>query len=730
VKRLIAILAFLLVLPAARLHAQEPKKRLTPELIAREGALISPGISNLRWRPGSEQLSYTRREGSGKDAVTGLWLYDIAEKNARLLMDSTGENRKLNLGSYRWSPQGNALLLEGDNDLWLFDLSSGQKRRLTDDGAEKEYPTFSPGGGRVAFVKQKDIYLLELDTGKLQKLTLADNENVLNGKLDWVYEEELAFRAAAGAFEWSPDGKEIAYLRLDDSPVPQYPLTNYLQVHPLLTWERFPQPGDPNPLPSIHVVIIGGPDRMVWSLAVKSPEVEYVGPTFSWTPDSSALTYLTLNRAQNELQVRLWEPATGGDRQLLAEKDPYWINSLVPTRYLDSGQRFLWLSERDGWLHLYLYNQRGELIKQLTHGDWQIDLPSFGEVPNIAVDEKGDWAYFEANEKDPRERHLYRVRLEGGEFERLSKEPGTHVMSLSPSGAYISESFSSFAALPQTRLLRADGSLLTVLDQPKNHLAEYQLAQTEFPEVKARDGARLYARLVKPADFDPKKRYPVIVYVYGGPHAQVVTNRWGVTSPLDHLFAQEGFLVWSLDNRGSSGRGHAWESTVFENLGRRELEDQLDGVGYLKSLPYVDGDRLGIWGWSYGGYMTLYALTHAPEVFKCGAAGGPVTDWKFYDSIYTERYMRTPQENAQGYKTSSPLEAADKLQARLLLIHGTDDDNVHMQNTMNFVEGLVHAGRPFELYLQPGQKHGFAGPVIRSYLNERLLSFFKENLKP
>ncbi len=387
-KRFSVILAFLLVVPAAGLQAQEPKKRLTPELIAQEGALISPGISSLRWRPGGDQLAYTRREGSGKDAVTRLWLYDIKTQDARVLLDSTGENGKLSLGTYQWSPQGNALLLEGDNDLWLFDLNTGRKRRLTQNAAEEEYPAFSPGGDRVAFVKQNNLYVLELESGKLQKLSDDGNENVLNGKLDWVYEEELAYRAAAGAFEWSPDGEKIAYLRLDDNPVPQYPLTSYLQVHAVLTRQRFPQPGDPNPLPSIHVVTVGGRDQQSWSLAAKSPEIEYVGPTFSWTPDSSAVTYLTLNRAQNELQVRLWDAASGHDRQLLVEKDPYWINSLVPPRYLEGGRRFLWLSERDGWLHVYLYNHDGKLLKQLTRGNWQIQLPPFGEVPNIAVDER------------------------------------------------------------------------------------------------------------------------------------------------------------------------------------------------------------------------------------------------------------------------------------------------------------------------------------------------------
>jgi dipeptidyl-peptidase 4 len=246
--------------------------------------------------------------------------------------------------------------------------------------------------------------------------------------------------------------------------------------------------------------------------------------------------------------------------------------------------------------------------------------------------------------------------------------------------------------------------------------------------VKARDGATLYARLMKPPDFDPSRKYPVIVFIYGGPHEQLVKREWHSYSLMDHLLAQEGFLVWTLDNRGSWGRGHKWESAIYEHLGRRELDDQLAGIDYLKSLPYVDSSRIGIRGWSYGGFMTLYTLTHAPDVFKCGAAGGPVTDWKFYDSIYTERYMRTPEENPEGYKDASPLMAAANLRAKVLLIHGVDDDNVHMQNTLNFIDALVTVGRPFELYLQPGQKHGFGGKTVVTYLNGRLLDFFKKNL--
>jgi len=298
-------------------------------------------------------------------------------------------------------------------------------------------------------------------------------------------------------------------------------------------------------------------------------------------------------------------------------------------------------------------------------------------------------------------------------------------MNLSPRGRFLIDNYSNSETPPQILIRKDDGSVVTTLDEPENHLQEYALARTEFVELKATDGATLYARLAKPANFDPGKKYPVIILVYGGPHVQIVQKRWTVTSWEDQLFAQEGYLTWSLDNHGSWGRGHAWETVIFKDLGHHELDDQLTGVAYLKSLPFVDGNRIAIRGWSYGGYMTLYALTHAPEVFKCGAAGGPVTAWKFYDSIYTERYMRTPSENPDGYKSASPLEVAGKLKGSILLIQGADDDNVHMQNTMNFLNALVEAQRPFKLYIQPGQKHGFRGETVETYLTQRYLDFFK-----
>jgi dipeptidyl-peptidase 4 len=717
-KLITRVLVLLVILPASAILGHAVKKSLTPELVTSEAGIISPSISRVRWRPRSEEISYIRHGDTG-----GFWIYDVAvRREHRVELPSSAD---VDLDSYQWSPHGNRMLFQGGGDLWVYHFASKEMRRLTDDPQKEEEPTFSPAGDRVAFVQRNNLYTILLKTGKLTQLTTDGTPLILNGKLDWVYKEELADRATGRAYEWSPDGKEIAYLRLDDNPVPKYPLVNFLSTHVELSTQRFPQPGDPNPQASFHVVSVDGRQNHGWV----STDIEYLGPSFSWTPDSKAVAFLALNRDQTRMAVHLWNPHSGSDRTLLEEKDPYWINSLQPPGWLEDG-RFLWLSERDGWLHLYLYGSHGKLLKKLTSGDWMLDHPLFSDMPMYQRGGDSGWVYFLSTQADPRQRQIYRVRLNGSRLERLSKEPGTHTFLLSPDGRYYVETFSDYRTPPVTRLFSSDGALLATLDKPENHLRDYALGETDFITVKASDGTDLYGRLVKPPDFDPRKKYPVIVGVYGGPEVQLVRDQWGVTSLEDQLFAEHGFLLWTLDNRGSWGRGHAWETTIFKHLGRQELSDQLAGVNYLKSLPYVDANRMGIWGWSYGGYMTLYTLTHAPEVFKCGAAGGPVTDWKFYDSIYTERYMRTPQENPEGYRESSPLEAAGNLRAKLLLMHGVDDDNVHLQNTINFIEALVRDGKPYELYLQPGEKHGFSTYTARLYLLDRLLGFFEENLQP
>jgi len=714
---------FLLCLPA--LHGQSGKKALTVQEVIHSGGIVRPGISALSWRPGGKQLTFVRPGPPGDSGASTLYAYDLEKHTEVVLFNPSDRKEKLDLNSYQWSPRGDAILLEGEKDLWLWEPQTGQLRRLTQDGEAKEVPAFSPPGDRIAFVKKHDIYVLEVKSGSVRQLTHDGSDTIYNGRLDWVYEEELADRSTARAYEWSPDGKRLAYLQLDDGPVPEYPITDYLATHVRLERERFPQAGDPNPRPSLHVVAADDGAANPAALTLDDQQVEYLGPTFTWTPDSTALSFLALNRAQTDVAVHRWEPGTGNDRVLFVERDPYWVNSLGPPHFLKGGRQFLWVSERDGWQHVYLYTAEGRLVRQITRGAWMLDRPVFLDAPLFQVDAQENWLYFASTNPDPRERQLYRIHLDGSGMERITPEPGSHTLDLSPDGRFLVDRFSTPDTPPVVRLLKSDGTLLASIDAPANHLADYALGQREFLELKAPDGATLYAQLLKPPDFDPTRKYPVIVDVYGGPHIQLVQKRWDPNSLFEQLLAQNGFLIWTLDNRGSWGRGHAWESAIFENMGKHELDDQLTGVAYLKSLPYVDGTRIGLRGWSYGGYMTLYALTHAPEVFKCGSAGAPVTDWKFYDSIYTERYMRTPSENPAGYKNASPLEAAPNLRAKLLIIHGTSDDNVHLQNTINFLDALIRAGKPYEFHLQPGQQHGFQGDAPRTYVDQRIWDFFK-----
>jgi dipeptidyl-peptidase-4 len=727
-KRAIIFLLGFIILCSPALNAQSTKKPLTLQEVIHPSSVVAPGISALSWRPRGKQLTFVRPSPNAQEGVATLCAYDVEAHRGTVLFNPSGGKEKLDVNSYQWSPRGDAILLQGENDLWLFDPQDGGVRRLTHDGEAKEVPTFSPAGDRIAFVKKHNLYVVDVKGGAIRQLTRDGSDTIYNGRLDWIYGEELANRSTARAYEWSPDGKRIAYLRLDDGPVPDYPITNYLATHVSLIHERFPQPGDPNPLPSLHVVAVDDAAAKPAVITLDRKQVEYFGPTFTWTPDSAAICFLALNRAQTDVTVHRWEPKVGNDRVLFVEHDPYWVNSLKPPHFLKGGREFIWVSERDGWQHIYLYTADGKFVRQITHGPWMVDRPVFQEAPLFQLDPQESWLYFASTNPDPRERQLYRVHLDGSGMERISSEAGSHTLALSPDGSFLVDRFSAAGAPPVARLLNSSGTLAATIDAPANHLADYALGQREYVELKASDGATLYAQLLTPAGFDPSKRYPVIVDVYGGPHVQLVQKHWDPSILYEQLLAANGFLVWTLDNHGSWGRGHAWESAIFENMGKHELEDQLTGVEYLKTLPYVDGSRIGIRGWSYGGYMTLYALTHAPDVFKCGSAGAPVTDWRFYDSAYTERYMRTPSENPAGYKRSSPLEAAANLKARVLILHGTSDDNVHLQNTINFLDALINAGKPYEFHLQPGQKHGFQGDVPRTARDQRILEFFKQCL--
>jgi len=408
---------------------------------------------------------------------------------------------------------------------------------------------------------------------------------------------------------------------------------------------------------------------------------------------------------------------TGASRVLLTEEDSYWVNVNDDFRFLNKGKQFLWGSERDGYHHLYLCSVDDKHVSQITKGEW--------EVTGVAgVNEETREVFFVSNEQSPLERQLYRVRLDGKQKQRLSGGAGTHGISMSPTAEYYMDTASSLGTPPRRTLHESDGSQIAVYKEATP--PDVEILPTEIVQIKATDGVQLYARMIKPAAFSPDKKYPVIVMVYGGPGVQAVHDAWSGAG-FDQVLAQKGYLIWQLDNRGSSGRGHIWESKIYHETGAHELNDQLDGIRYLGTLGFADMTRVGISGWSYGGYMTLYALANAPGVFKAGIAGAPVTDWRNYDSIYTERYMGLPEENAEGYKRSSPQTNAGEIKARLLILHNIEDDNVHFQNSLQMANALEREGKQFQMLVYPQKSHGVGG-ALQKQMHQAMLDFFEKAL--
>ncbi len=729
--------AAVLVLLAAVASAQSLPK-LSLERLHEDPPLAGTLPSQLAWLPDGKRLSFLR--GSGEAAR--LCVLDVAKGEQAVLLEGPkltvpgDPSRPLALTSYSWLPDGRRLLVPSGGDVFLVDATTGSVREIVRTPEAEEFATASPDGTRVAFVRKGDLYVVELASRREVRLTHTGSETVRNGRLDWVYEEELGGRSGQ-AFVWSPDSRAIAYLQLDDSRVPTFPIVDFLPLRNEVSWQRYPLPGNPNPVARVGAAVIekdgsAGPERVLSF----EPDDAYVLPQLGWTPDSRQIAVQLLNRAQNELSLRLVSVSSSADgsvgpaRTVLTERSPAWLNTFGAPRFLKDGRRFLWPSERDGFAHLYVCELTGS-CRAITTGTWMVDAEISFARPSTSFlfDERSGFLYFSANEKDPRERHLYRVRLDGTGRTRLTREDGTHRVLVSPDGRFYADTWSDTATPPKVLVSSQDGTKrFAIEDNAHPPILDFERGPLEPVELAAKDGTRLYAALLKPADFDPQRRYPVVVEVYGGPHVQNVRNIWSQSSPFAQLLASRGFLVWWLDNRGSAGRGVAFESAIRGELGRVELEDQLVGVEYLKSQPFVDASRIGITGWSYGGYLTLYAATRAPGVFRAAAAGAPVSDWRAYDSIYTERYLSTPELNPKGYEASSPLHSAGALGSDLLLLHGTADDNVHLANTVSFVAALVKAGRPYRLDLHPGQLHGLSAKQDQLARDRAILAHFERAL--
>jgi dipeptidyl-peptidase 4 len=739
--------ALTLSTPTARAQATATTngaKELTLERLFSGPYLGGQTTRGIEWAPDGKRFSYIEVKRNGNDAVLELWTMDAASGERKVLVSAATlksvtqpEKAKTTQGTglarveadnYQWSPDSGSLLFIGTNSMVLLDLKTMAVKPVVSSEHEIEDPKFSPNGQWVSFSRDANLFAVSLASGETKTLTTGGSEEVLKGKLDWVYPEELDLRTA---YWWSPDSSKIAYYEMDERPVTQYAIMDMSAPTGGTEYTRYPLAGQANPIVRVGVVPVTGGETK-WMDTGTNTDV-YLARV-DWLPDSKQVAIQRLNRAQNQLDLLFCDVASGASTTALTETDKYWINIGDDLYFFSDNKRFLWSSERTGYRHLYLYDSSGKQLAQLTSGDWGIsDTGGFGPgaVNHPGVDEKHGYVYFMTNKDDVKETNLYRVSLNDKSLTRITKESGYNAANLSPALSGFVHSYSNAATPTRQELCRMDGTPVAVLNEGKvPALTEYKISPLEFVQVTADDGTKLNASIIKPVNFDPSKKYPVYVSVYGGPHVQMVQNRWGGFFFLFHeVLAQKGYVVFELDNRGSWGRGHAFETPIYHQMGKVELQDQVAGVKYLESLGYVDPARIGISGGSYGGYMTLEALFNASDVYKVGVAHAPVTDWKFYDTIYTERYMGTPQNNPEGYKASAPLNQAENLKGKLMLVHGTGDDNVHFANSVALLNALIDSGRyPDQLMVFPGRGHGISDAASRVLEQQRELEFILSSL--
>lgn len=626
-----------------------------------------------------------------------------------------------NRSSYNLSPNEHAALINWSNDLFYYEFGSDRAIRLTSTPQEEVGESFSPDGKMVSFVRDNNLYVEDLAMQRRERALTTDGApKILNGRLDWVYQEELYGRGDFAAYWWSPDSSTIAYLRFDEGPVPEFTVVDHIPYDQKVEETPYPKAGDPNPIVKLGIVnAAGGPTR--WVDTYKYQPADLLIGRVSWTPDSRKVVYQAQNREQTFLDLNTANIVDGSSANLLHESSKAWVALNDTPFWLNDGS-FLWTSERSGWEHLYHYSADGKLLKQITNGNWEIRSVD-------GVDDSAGYVYFTATEHSHIAPHLYRVKLDGSDLTRLTMTEGSHRVEFSPTNNYFVDTWSNVNTPTQMRLYDTRGKLVRVISEnPVNALKDFKLGNVQLLQVKTRDGFPMEAMMIKPPDFDPDKKYPVMSFTYGGPHAPQVHDSWGSTTYMWHqLLAQKGYIIWVCDNRTASGKGLESTWDVYKNFGELELRDIEDGLSWLKTQPYVDGSRIGLWGWSYGGYMTSYALTHS-QSFKLGIAGGTVSDWRNYDSIYTERYMLTPQNNPEGYKKSSPVNAAKDLHGKLLLIHGAIDDNVHLANTIQFAYELQKAGKQFELMVYPKSRHGVTDPILLKHMRQMMTDFILANL--
>ena len=716
-----------LCLATLPLAAQAPAKPLTVDAIFAHGPLIGTPPSGLTWSPDGKHLTYLDG-GELVDLEPATGKAHVLVSRAKLASLAGAKDSEVDqdhrdrykMANYLWAPDSAHLVFDSNGRLWLYDLHNGTGVEVGFTGtASGDDPKFSPNGESISFIRDHGLAVIRLKTPgtPMNVVAPAPKPTVLNGQVDWVYEEELETRSN---YFWSPDSKRLAYLQMDETEVPEYPITDWIPTHAQVNPQRYPQPGDPNPNVRVGVVSASG-GKTVWVKLPLQGGQDYI-PRFGWA-DTETLWVETLTRDHKHRDLYFANASNGQAHPVLQLSDDKFIDDGYD---VSVGFGTIVLNNwTDGHNHLYLYSYDqanpapAKLERQLTKGEFEA-----GEVSR--VDHTNKLVIYASNEGNPLEEQLWQVSFTG-ERKQLTTGAGVHSGNFAPTGSAFVDRQSSRMEPPTLRLCAEAGKCNEFWST--RALDAYHLRAPEQLEVKAHDGTTLYATLLLPEGKDPAT-VPLIVNPYGGPGAQTVTNSWGGGLLFDELLAQHGFAVLHADNRGTGGRGRAFAQAAYRNFGPVQLEDQLTVVdAALGQYPQLDPKRMGWWGWSWGGTFTLYSMTHSDR-FRAGVAVAPVTDWRNYDSIYTERYMTLPAEFAAGYKDFSVVNSAAHLKGHLLLVHGTGDDNVHIENSVQFIQRLIEADLPYDFQIYPRKTHSIAGADVRTHLYNRILAHFEEYLKP
>ncbi|MDP6089600.1 MAG: DPP IV N-terminal domain-containing protein [Candidatus Marinimicrobia bacterium] len=626
-----------------------------------------------------------------------------------------------------FDPYGNYAVYLYKKDIFLLDLAASEFRRLTQTETAEKAPRFSPDGSRLAFVRENDLYIYDLAANREKRLTSDGSDTILNGTVSWVYWEEIFGRRDIG-YWWSEDSKALVFLQTDESAVTKMHYVDFKPAVPRLITQRYPKAGTDNPVVKVGLMEIDSP-QIKW---IKLEPYEYICRV-KWHQDNQWFSVQTMNRAQTELNLFYIDRNTGKNLgKVLTETDTGWVNINDDLYFLESGN-FLWQSERDGYAHLYQFNKNGSLVGQVTKGSWALRSsggPFWLRQSVVNIDEEHSQVYFTSLEKSSIERHLYRIGLDGSGLQRITREEGVHKVSFSPDGKYYFDTYSNINTLPTLALYSRGGERLTMIAEPRPELLEeLQLQTPELFTIPTTDGFLMPAQILKPKDFNPGKKYPLIFNIYGGPSAPTVFNRWqGLSLFFDNMLLNRGYLVVKFDHRSATAISKKLENRLLKMAsGPREIVDIVDGIRWLKSQPYVDPNRVGIWGWSGGGSFTLNSMTNTRE-FKAGISVAPVTDWHYYDTKWAEFTMKRPQDNPEGYEKTSFVKTAKNLHGRLLLVHGTYDDNVHPQNSWHFIDELVKENIMFDMMFYPMRKHGIADDPAKIHLYNKMLEFWQEYL--